>query len=645
MDMGRIFAKGFTVLFLLNSLTLSAQTDEQDLDPITITSSLTPEKASKTGRNLFIIEGEKLYDLPVHSIDELLRYLPGVEVQAHGPMGAQSDIVLRGGTFQQVLVILDGVRLNDPNTGHFSSYIPIAPSEIERIEILKGAASAIYGSEAVGGVIHIISKTFAAIQNISKSNVKAQVTAGEYGLLNVHAGGFYSNGKTSVALGLASNNADGQKQRGTKGFFNNHTASFSFNQFINERWQLALRSSFDDRKFAAQNFYTTFVSDTADEKVQTLWNQLQLTYKSRKDIIRLSAGYKILDDRYAFNKTSLPNQNKTKLFQALITDEWKPGSQTTIVSGVQLINKKINSNDRGDHAYNQAALFAMLNQSVGDFFVVAPAVRLEWNERAGWELVPQINLSYRIKSIQLRASAGKTIRDADFTERFNNYNKALVSSGRIGNPDLEAERSFSYEAGGDLFLSKYFKLSGTFFQRHHSKMIDYITTAYSDMPRKENLSPTGTYALAKNIATVNTTGFETDLSFSKPLQHQQHFLTMIGFVWLNSISSDTAPSFYISSHAKYMVNMTTQYRNRLFSISINGIYKERQPQTATSEVISKVSKDYFIINIKAEGFLLKEKLTAFVQTDNLFNENYTDVLGSQMPGRWLMGGIKISLSK
>ncbi|HEU0109423.1 MAG TPA: TonB-dependent receptor [Flavisolibacter sp.] len=643
--MGRIFAKGFTVLFLLNSLTLSAQTDEQDLDPITITSSLTPEKASKTGRNLFIIEGEKLYDLPVHSIDELLRYLPGVEVQARGPMGAQSDIVLRGGTFQQVLVILDGVRLNDPNTGHFSSYIPIALSEIERIEILKGAASAIYGSEAVGGVIHIISKTFAAIQNISKSNVKAQVTAGEYGLLNVHAGGFYSNGKTSVALGLASNNADGQKQRGTKGFFNNHTASFSFNQFINERWQLALRSSFDDRKFAAQNFYTTFVSDTADEKVQTLWNQLQLTYKSRKDIIRLSAGYKILDDRYAFNKTSLPNQNKTKLFQALITDEWKPGSQTTIVSGVQLINKKINSNDRGDHAYNQAALFAMLNQSVGDFFVVAPAVRLEWNERAGWELVPQINLSYRIKSIQLRASAGKTIRDADFTERFNNYNKALVSSGRIGNPDLEAERSFSYEAGGDLFLSKYFKLSGTFFQRHHSKMIDYITTAYSNMPRKENLSPTGTYALAKNIATVNTTGFETDLSFSKPLQHQQHFLTMIGFVWLNSISSDTAPSFYISSHAKYMVNMTTQYRNRLFSISINGIYKERQPQTATSEVISKVSKDYFIINIKAEGFLLKEKLTAFVQTDNLFNENYTDVLGSQMPGRWLMGGIKISLSK
>src|ERR1044071_3542229 len=101
-------------------------------------------------------------NLPVHSLDELLRYLPGIEVQMRGPMGSQADIVLRGGTFQQVLVILDGLRLNDPNTGHFNSYIPIAPAEIDRIEILKGASYAIYGSEAVGGVISIFSKTFAA---------------------------------------------------------------------------------------------------------------------------------------------------------------------------------------------------------------------------------------------------------------------------------------------------------------------------------------------------------------------------------------------------------------------------------------------------------------------------------------------------
>ena len=150
----------FTLLFI--SFVSLSQSKEIDLDPVTVTSSLTPVNTSKTGRNIIIIKGDRFNSLPVNSLDELLRYVPGIEIQSRGPMGAQSDIVMRGGTFQQVLVILDGIRLNDPVTGHFNSYIPIAPAEIDRIEILKGASSALYGSEAVGGVIHIITKSFAA---------------------------------------------------------------------------------------------------------------------------------------------------------------------------------------------------------------------------------------------------------------------------------------------------------------------------------------------------------------------------------------------------------------------------------------------------------------------------------------------------
>src|SRR5215203_3727152 len=152
----------FFCFVLLISVSSIAQEKEIALDPVTITSSLSSVTASKTGRNIIVIKGDEFLKLPVNSIDELLRYVPGIEIQARGPMGAQSDIVLRGGTFQQVLVIVDGIRINDPLTGHFNSYIPIAPAEIERIEILKGASSAIYGSEAVGGVIQVITKSFAA---------------------------------------------------------------------------------------------------------------------------------------------------------------------------------------------------------------------------------------------------------------------------------------------------------------------------------------------------------------------------------------------------------------------------------------------------------------------------------------------------
>ena len=83
-----------------------AQEKISELDPVTITTSINPEKASQTGRNLIVIKGDRFANLPVHSVDELLCYLPGIEIQSRGPMGAQSDIVIRGGTFQQVLVII-----------------------------------------------------------------------------------------------------------------------------------------------------------------------------------------------------------------------------------------------------------------------------------------------------------------------------------------------------------------------------------------------------------------------------------------------------------------------------------------------------------------------------------------------------------
>jgi iron complex outermembrane receptor protein len=171
MKLHKLSLMSLALMSAFSSAVAQEKEKEIELDPITITASLTPVSASKTGRNILIIKGDMLQKLPVQSIDELLRYVPGVEVQSRGPMGVQSNITIRGGTFQQVLIILDGIRLNDPLTGHFNSYIPISPAEIDRIEILKGASSAIYGTEAVGGVLHIISKTFAAKKQSNGSSI------------------------------------------------------------------------------------------------------------------------------------------------------------------------------------------------------------------------------------------------------------------------------------------------------------------------------------------------------------------------------------------------------------------------------------------------------------------------------------------
>ena len=460
----------------------------------------------------------------------------------------------------------------------------------------------------------------------------------------MNIGGFYDNGTTSVAAGLLTNSTSGQAQRGTRGFVHNNTGSFSFNHHLGERWELKMRTSYDSRKFAAQNFYTTFTSDTADEKVTTSWNQLGIVYNSKKDRISLNAGYKDLDDQYKYNSGLTPNKNNSKLMQAILTDEWKAKERTTLTSGVQFLHKKIVSNDRGNHTLNQAAAFAVLNQAFGNDFSLSPALRLDYSDGYGWELIPQINLSYTQNKVQFRASAGKTIRDADFTERYNNYNKTFVSSGSIGNPDLQAEHSFSYEAGADYFFIKSLKLSWTFFQRYQKGAIDYVPTPYAEIPRKVNLSPAGNYAFAENISKVNTTGVEAEVQYSKQFQNRQQLWTTFGLTWLDDKTSSTTPSFYISSHAKVLSTFNILYSSKIISAGVNCLYKKREPQTSSAN-IAKVSSDYFILNAKLEAFIIKKLLTVFAEADNVFDKNYADLLGSQMPGRWLMGGIKISLQK
>ncbi len=612
---------------LLTSNVAIAQ-NEIELDPITISATLNPTNSSRTGRNIITVPGSYFDKLPVSSLDELLRYVPGVEVQQRGPAGSQSDIVLRGGTFQQVLIILDCIRLNDPTTGHFNAYIPIAPSEIERIEVLKGASSAIYGFEAVGGVINIITKSFAAKRDQSKKELSLSAAAGEYDLFNVNAGGLYQNKNTVVSAGVLSNNSDGQLQRGTRGFFHNNTASLSFKQFIGKYFSVAARSSYDQRKFAAQNFYTSFVSDTANEKVTSNWNQFNLHYHKLKHDINFDAGYKSARDIYQFNPKSTPNNNRSSLLQFLLVDNFKPNPTTTISTGVQFQNRKIISNDRGDHKSSQFAAFLILNQKIKEL-TLSPSVRVD-----GSEFVPQLNLSYHLNKFQLRASAGKTIRDADFTERYNNYNKALVTGGSIGNPELKAERSFSYEAGADYFSGK-FKFSLTGFQRRHSNLIDWMTTPYSQMPRKVNLSPTGTYALAQNIAKVKTTGIETDLQYT-----DKNFISTLGLVWLESKSSNGTPSFYISSHAKFLANFSAAYTGKRFFASATAIYKKSNPQKATA-INAGVDAHCFMMNAKA-GFTVIKHFSIFTEVDNIFDNRCGDLLGSQVPGRWFSAGISFT---
>jgi len=149
-------------LLLVKSLNGFSQLSDSlyRLEEVQIVSDRLGMSESRTGRHITVMKSSEIQALPVNSIDELLRYVPFLEVQSRGPFGAQSDILMRGSTFNQVLVLIDGMRINDPLTGHFNSNIPVSLTEISRIEVYRGPASVVYGPDAVGGVVNIITNSF-----------------------------------------------------------------------------------------------------------------------------------------------------------------------------------------------------------------------------------------------------------------------------------------------------------------------------------------------------------------------------------------------------------------------------------------------------------------------------------------------------
>jgi iron complex outermembrane receptor protein len=313
-----------------------------------------------------------------------------------------------------------------------------------------------------------------------------------------------------------------------------------------------------------------------------------------------------------------------------------------LITGLQIQDKKIESNDRGNHQILQTAAYVLLQQSIGENLLISPALRIDHTENSGTELIPQLNLSYKTGIVQWRGSIGKTIRQADFTEGYNNYNKTLVTSGSIGNPNLEAERSLSYEAGADIYLKSNWRIASTLFQRDQQKVIDWTPTAYNEMPRKTNLSPTGTYALASNIAKVKTAGFETDIQYQQQWSKGRKIMASMGFVWLDSKISEGTPSFYLSSHAKLLTNASMIYTGRFILLSANAIYKIRNAAQSAA-INADLSENYFVMNFRAQAFILKHKAGVYLEANNMFDCSYSDLLGAPMPGRWIVAGLNFSL--
>jgi iron complex outermembrane receptor protein len=289
------------------------------LDTLVVQTTRIPLKVNESGRSINILTKEQIQDLPATTFYELLQTVSGVEIQSRGGFGVQGDIVMRGSTFSQVLVLIDGMKVNDPLTGHFNCYVPVSNMEIERIEILKGAGASMYGPDAVGGVINIITKGFNSLENGTSST--GTVNYGANNLISSTGSLFHKSNKFFLGLGVSMNKSigdsilpvvlDSDTLDGYRNFFDIKNISFSGGFKINNLWELKVRSSILSSDFNARYFYTSYRSDKSTEITSNWFNRVQIQRKtSTGSLLDINASYKRSTDDFLYSPTSDTNVHK-----------------------------------------------------------------------------------------------------------------------------------------------------------------------------------------------------------------------------------------------------------------------------------------------------------------------------------------------
>ena len=611
---------------------------------VVISSSRVPQTAAGSGRNISTISAAMIEDTPAHTPDEMLRYIPGVEVQSRGAFGVQSDFSLRGSTFSQVLVLVDGMRINDPLTAHFNSNIPVAPAEIQRIEVLHGPAAAQYGADAVGGVINIITRTFGSQSNERKTAARLK---GGYGQndLKMGRGGFYHRTEGyRIGGGAMWHQSPGQELADDyKNRFTIANGSVSGGVTLGNDWDLAIRTGYDYRDFNARYFYTASPADDATETVSAWWNQMRLQRSSENSITTVKGSFKRNSDEYVFNPNVAANEHTTTLGSLQIYQYRKLSPNWDITYGTQLNNRRIRSTDRGDHNNWHYAGFTMAQWQPVNPVTISGSLRLDHDENYGTELMPQLSFSYQQEQWILRASGGRSVRAPSFTERFISTNLAgLLAEGRnLGNPRLQAERAWSGETGVDLFPWENVRFSATGFVRESTDLIDYAMTNTAQIRNDENLQTGGNYLYAQNINNVTTAGVETELSISQNLGNNWLFNSTLGYAFTDFYGDEEVASKYISNYARHLVNGMVSVSQGPVEGSVSAVWKKRQA-TQNANINAFRSSVYSLWNVKL-NYEITKQISLGLQVDNVFDQDNQDVLGARMPGRWVVGTVSWSL--
>lgn len=619
---------------------LSAQAEVLDslmLSEVEVVATRVPLPADKAVRLVQVLTKADIEASAAQSVSDLLKLCAGVDVRQRGGFGIQTDIGINGGNEDQLTVMLNGVNISNPHTGHLTVDLPVSVSDIERIEVLEGGASRVYGSSAFSGVINIVTKS----ENRSTAGINLE--GGSYGTAGANGFGNVVNGPLTHRISGGYTRSDGASAN----------SDFSkANVFLDERYQtdlldLRLQAGMSTMKYGANTFYGTGSTSQYEENNRYLL-ALQGEYKGRVHLmpqVYWNRSY----DHYVWtrsNPAAYQNYHLTNVYGANINawTEWALGKTAV---GFEFRRENIMSTRLGkemekDEMVRYPGYKYKDGRSNIGIYLEHNVVLSRWtlslgvlankntSVEGGMRLYPGVDLSFSpVDGMRLYASFNQSMRTPTFTDLYYN------GPGLEGNSSLKPEKSTDFSLGWSYRTGMLAaQLKG--FYRKGTDMIDWVkkegasvwTTANSDVDNK---------------------GIEASaiLDFTRQWGKDS---------WLRSLNI----SYCYNHQERVNVEQASQYASQLVYL------RNKAVMTLNHRIAGKLSAQWELqlrnrtgwfdnaLTNQPENYGTNTQLdlklqwvdrhyTLYTKLNNLTNRSYYDIANVQQPGFWFMAGVSVNL--
>lgn len=600
--------------------------DEKELQEVVVHGSRAPLTAWQSGTQVEVITREEILRAEAQTINDVLKLATGVDVRQRGGFGVQTDISINGGTFDQIVILLNGVNISNPQTGHNATDFPLSLHDIERIEIIEGAASRVFGASAFSGAINIVTRGNGAKHD--GPDARCEVQGGSFGTFGIQGNVALPAKSHSLAALLSAGYTRSDGGTDNSDFQKLH--AYGNASWKSQRTDIDLQAGISAQDYGANTFYSAKYNRQYEE-TRRMVASAALTHRLATGISLHSTLYaNHFDDQYQLTRGLSGTDKGENLHHLWVYGaavdcniSWMAG-KTSI--GADLHGDHINSTALGTHTRSHVNLFAEHNVVLHRWTLSAGMHygSISQEERlSAWS--PGVNISFRPTSNwKLYAGWNRSMRAPTFTDLY------MSNVVQQGDPTLKPERNSTVKGG-----VRWMKKNGNWkleaetaaFYSHGTNMIDWVYD-------KED----ATKYHALNIGRLDNSGFSIDGKME-----YKAITAKMGYAFIHQ-SHATEREIYRSLYAlEYLRHKLTAQISH--PIPLPHQWERHGTLTATWAARWQQRMNGYTPYWKLDARLQwnASRYTVFVKADNLTGHRYYDIGSVVQPGLWLMAGASIEI--